>query len=264
MMQFGQFIAHDIGFGLDGNAPSCCTGLIGQQIPNIPDCVAIPIPSDDPVLPSNITCMDFTRDAHSADLSCPALEAGEPIEQITSVTAHLDLSVVYGNSEELVTFLRTHEGGLFRMVETDGYEYPLHDPDPTVNCFVHPPQDLCYLAGDDRLNQSPHLTIIHILFIREHNRLARALAALNPHWDDEKLFQEARKINIAQHQYISYYEWLTIFLGTQNMLNNGIIKHFSGDEYVNDYDPSAEPTAFNEFSNAAFRFFHSQIEGHLK
>ena len=32
---------------------------------------------------------------------------------------------------------------------------------------------------------------------RQHNRMARELGRLNPHWGDETLFQEARHINAA-------------------------------------------------------------------
>lgn len=96
----------------------------------------------------------------------------------------------------------------------------------------------------------------------EHNRIATILAQINPHWNDETLFQEARKINIAQHQHIIYYEWLPIFIGLENALKNKIIYQTVG--HVNDYDPSVDATVLNEHATAAFRFFHSLIDGKLE
>lgn len=69
------------------------------------------------------------------------------------------------------------------------------------------------IQGDVRVNQNTQLTILQIILLREHNRIADALAHINPHWDDERVFQEARHINIAQAQHINYYEWLPIMLG---------------------------------------------------
>ena len=44
--------------------------------------------------------------------------------------------------------------------------------------------------GDVRTNQIMTLTSLHIIFLRHHNKLATALAAINPYWNDETLYQE--------------------------------------------------------------------------
>lgn len=79
---------------------------------------------------------------------------------------------------------------------------------------MHYLMTLFLIPGDSRSNQNPQLAIQQIMFVREHNRLAKQLKILNPHWNDERLYQEARRINIAAFQHITYYEWLPILLGT--------------------------------------------------
>jgi prostaglandin-endoperoxide synthase 2 len=54
-----------------------------------------------------------------------------------------------------------------------------------------------YATGLERGNSTIGYAAISTLFLREHNRICGDLAAQNPGWDDERLFQTARMINIV-------------------------------------------------------------------
>lgn len=55
------------------------------------------------------------------------------------------------------------------------------------------------------------LLSLQVLFLREHNRLANEFHLEHPDWDDEKLFQEARRWVIAFMQHITVSEVIFSF-----------------------------------------------------
>lgn len=48
------------------------------------------------------------------------------------------------------------------------------------------------------------------------------------------------------------------------MLKNRLIYKTTPGTYINDYDPTIDPSVINSHATAAFRYFHSQIEGRLE
>uniref|UniRef100_A0A182MLX1 Heme peroxidase 1 n=2 Tax=Anopheles culicifacies TaxID=139723 RepID=A0A182MLX1_9DIPT len=263
-MQFGQFVAHDLSFTADADGVQCCAA--GKTIPReraSSRCLPIEVANDDPVMAEHgIECMNMVRTKTTLEDSCTVQE-GEEAEQLSSVTAFLDLSVVYGNSREQCNSLRTFTMGQMGVEQRNGKQWLPAHPNRTAVCNVKDDSEACYLTGDVRSNQSPHLTLIHQTFLLEHNRLARELATLYPDWDDNVLFQEARKINIAQYQRIVYYEWLPIYMGRQNMMAAGVLPELDERHFARDYNHTVDPTVDNAFATAAFRFFHNLIAGHL-
>lgn len=129
------------------------------------------------------------------------------------VTPFHDLSLVYGNSDEELSNLRSHNNGKLRVAIRKGQEWPPRDPYANVTCALKKRGDACYLVGDPRIDQNTDLSVFQILLLREHNRLANELQRINMHWDDETVFQEARRIHIAQVQKITFSDWLPLTLG---------------------------------------------------
>nr|XP_040238911.2 peroxidase-like [Anopheles coluzzii] len=263
-MQFGQLVAHDMSFTADVFGVKCCPG--GKRIPPDllpPRCMPLEVPPDDPVLPpEDIQCMSMLRT--KTTLEHPCVTNYGTAEQLSSVTAFLDLSIVYGNSHDQTASLREHRAGRMLVEHRHGQDWPPPNPNASHLCQMRHETDVCYLTGDLRSNQSPHLAILQIAHLLEHNRLAGELARLNPCWDEERLFQEARRINIAKYQSIVFNDWLPMYLGRANMLQHGLLQDGTdADGFVRDYNPLEDATVSNAFGTAAFRYFHNMIVGQL-
>ena len=97
------------------------------------------------------------------------------------------------------------------------------------------------------------------VFFLQHNFIAERLAALNAHWDDERIYQETRRIVIAQYVHIVYNEFLPVLIGRKMMEEVGIFPLPNG--FSSDYDKNVDPSILNEFSTVAYRFGHSQVQG---
>ena len=85
---------------------------------------------------------------------------------------------------------------------------------------------------------------------------------INTHWDDERLFQETRKIIIALTQHITFNEFLPRILGENFM---GLYNlELEKEDYFYDYDSQCQVNILNEFATSAFRFGHSLIPDQFK
>jgi hypothetical protein len=233
---WGQFIDHDM---------DLTPANSGESFP-------IPVAPGDPIGTQPFTRSSF--DPHTGT------GPGNPRQQVNVNTSFLDLSQVYGSSRAVADALRTHVGG--RLKTSPGDLLPLNNTTyftaaqlaalNMANDAHAVPDSQLFATGDVRGNENLELTALQALFVRNHNRLARALQQEHPGWGDEQLYQEARKLNIALEQIITYTEYLPDLLGPN------ALPAYKG------YDPGADPAIATEFSTVGFRFGHSLLSSNIE
>jgi peroxidase len=241
---FGQFIDHDLDL----------TQGTGASDP-------ISVPVGDPIGGPNDTPLAFQR---SATDPATGTSTSNPLQNPTSVTSYLDLSQVYGSDLATDNALRTMSGGQMKtspggLPPLDNLTYFSATQLTQINASVGgmaddgpSPESQMFVTGDTRGNENLELTALQALFLDNHNRIAAELQKENPTWTDQQLFNEARKLNIAEYQEIIYTEWLPAVLG-QNAL-----PAYQG------YNPKVNATIADEFSTVAFRFGHSLLSGQIE
>jgi len=198
--------------------------------------------------------MNFVRLAIVPDHNCQLSYA----KTLSKVTHFIDGSAIYGSDVKTMQELRSHRDGQLKMfLDFNRKLLPLNPN--SEECVVQ--GSACFQAGDVRVNQHITLVALHMLFAREHNRIAEQLHQLNPQWSDDLLFEEARRIVVAEIQHITYDEWLPLIVGGDAMERFSLTPHPGG--YSRDYDEEINPSMTNEFTGAAFRFGHSTVQGRL-
>jgi len=138
-----------------------------------------------------------------------------------------------------------------------------HQPDVGCERRGRAKDVYCFDAGDQRANEQIQLTTLHTTFLREHNRIAKALSYINPYWDDERLFQEARQIVVAQMQHITFNEFLPLVIGKEKIYEYGLELEQPG-RYYQGYDPKINAGIRVEFQAAAFRYGHSILPSYIE
>ncbi|XP_065225985.1 chorion peroxidase-like isoform X2 [Planococcus citri] len=263
LIAWGQFMDHDLtlmGMPLDpinrNEVRSCCDTPPSQQNPY---CFEIEIPRDDYFYRKfNIRCQDFVRSFPGVRPDCKL----GPRNPFNTLTAAIDGNTVYGVNAVLARQLRTLQGGLLKMnpAFTELNLKDLLPPKvdiPDEGCVRTNFTQFCFLAGEIRVNEQLILSCIHTLMAREHNRIARELSAINPHWEDEIVYEETRRIVIAEIQHITFNELLPIVLGKHTMEKYGLLLNPKG--YWDGYDPETNIGILDAFAAAAFRFGHSLL-----
>ena len=227
MWQWGQFLDHDIDE----------TPVSGGETFDIP--VPMGDPWFDPGSTGTVTIpMDRSGYAHIEGVR----------QQFNNITSYIDASNVYGSEEARALELRANDG-TGKLKTSAGDLLPFN-----FNGFDNAPtgaDSSLFLGGDVRANEQVGLTSMHVLFMREHNRIAEQLAVANPGMSGDEIYERARAFVGAEMQAITFNEFLPRLLG------ENAIPAYSG------YDPMVSAGISNTFATAAYRVGHTMLSSEI-
>lgn len=252
---FGQFLTHDVAEAeLVGSVRFDGTDVAGDGPPLFLDGLPFPLNRT----PDNDANPNNERNQKSDE------------------TAFLDLSNVYGSDQKILDLLRERDAGgdhtayLLRgagnILPTLQQVFDHHAPFDASLTDVNQVIRLInatdqasplsagadgFAAGDNRVNQQPHLASHHILWMRNHNWHVDQLKAAYPGWTEDQLFEAARALNEAEWQNVVYNEYMAKLIGKD------AIAAYSG------YKDDVDPTVINEWTTVAFRFGHDETRNVL-
>jgi len=219
LMQFGQFLDHDISLTPEEEVDECC------ENPENEECFPVlALLKDSFNSQFSQMCAEFTRSVAFCE------DEHLPREQFNANTALIDASQIYGSTDAQALLLRSNVNGLLAVGNNS----------PSI------PGNLPALG----------VGIFHNLFLNEHNRLARQIYAANSALSDEVIYQVARRLVSAQWQNIIYTEYLPAVLGPKTMLNFNLALPASLDDF-SVYNPAVDSSILNAFAIAASRFDNS-------
>ena len=160
--------------------------------PDVTDLIEVPTkPGDDPlVCPMRIrrTRPDPTRKKG---------DGNGPVTYVNAESHWWDGSQIYGSSDKAAAHLREHRGGRLEL-DSRGL-LPMED-----NRLERTGLSANWWIG---------LSLMHNLFVKEHNAICDHLAREFPGWEDEQLYRTARLANVALMAKIHTLEWTPCILG---------------------------------------------------
>ncbi|XP_064104174.1 chorion peroxidase-like [Macrobrachium nipponense] len=211
--------------------------------PEAEDCEPIQVDKNDALF-STRPCINFRRSARAQAI------LGHR-ETLSTVSTFLDASPVYGHTDK-VAF--TRKTGYFGYLKAPGLDEDDEDADDkkvekkSEDTKCGAPESL---KGCFKLSSGDWIEGLKLLLLLEHNRIADLLAELNPHFDDALLYNEARRMTIAQYNHITYGEYLPILMGDElvkkHSLNPGSTGPGSG------YIKEVNPGVLANFASSSYR-----------